>query len=60
MKLKFIHRGNVFLENKKGTLRCLDHYSGGVLKRLIERRVHMAQIEWSDLVNVVIQPVGEE
>ncbi|MNC10734.1 hypothetical protein D3C75_584010 [compost metagenome] len=54
MRLKFIHLGNVFLENKKGTRRCLDLSADGMLKRLIERWVHMAQIEWRDLVNVVI------
>ena len=60
MRLKFIHLGNVFLENKKGTRRCLDLSADGMLKRLIERWVHMAQIEWRDLVNVVVQPVGEQ
>lgn len=60
MRLKFIQLGNVFLENKKGTRRCLDLRGGGMLKRLVERWVHMAQIERSDLVDVVIQPIGEE
>ncbi|MCP2002608.1 hypothetical protein EC843_110103 [Buttiauxella sp. JUb87] len=54
MKLKFIHLGNVFLENKKGTLKCLDRRGDGMLKRLVERWIHIAQIEWSDLVDVVV------
>ena len=31
-----------------------------VLKRLIERRIHMPQIVWRDLVDVIIEPVGEQ
>ena len=60
MKLKIIQMGNVFLEKKKGTRRCLDLRADGMLKRLVERWIHMAQIERSDLVNVVVQPVGEQ
>lgn len=60
MKLNFIQVGNVFLEKKKGTCRYLDLRADGMLKRLVERWIHMAQIEWRDLVDVVVQPVGEE
>lgn len=60
MKLNFIQVGNAFLENKKGTRRCLELRAGGMLKRLVERWVHMTQIEWRYLVDVVVQPVGEQ
>lgn len=59
-EIKIYSFGECVFRKQKSTRRCLDLSADGMLKRLIERWVHVAQIEWRDLVNVVVQPVGEQ
>src|SRR6478609_7474416 len=64
MSLKIIHQTEGISEIKKapeGALTGeLKRYRTRILRGLLQRRIHVAQIVWRDLVDVIVEPVSKQ